>query len=477
MGKADGSFDLFSARKGRKVEAVLVVTPYVEREFFDRLLSQLRPKRLNVVIDDGCRFEDETMIAESAAAAPRRLKLSCAFGSAPGLVHLKLFYVVWRTEGGRTERSLVFGSANATRQGFSGLLNAELIANCRLTKTNHSGVIAWCERVMAATTAGERTPVEAQHDLTLDGVSLRLPAMVVGPRKGASSSFDLWVQRGYLLATYRAEPGFLKVSIPLKRELEQTEQAKFVAAVGFEKPPSKRLTYAYVGRDGFLPEEEEFADDGRQCGNWRGRYFVWTQFGFWCSEECHLKHLALFRRRGHDARERQLEALGRLATPSVLEEGRQGFVAMLERLWTGFGDEASKFLEGSGSLNAAHYRRIYDKRVARDLELVTGREFKERYLTGFEIAQVPRFRTDLRGWREFLESIARQICLDDVKARPQSLLLHAVREAISKVDPRSSALEGAGELIKFLQGIWDVRSSRPGKLGKAARIIANYHLR
>ena len=32
---------------------------------------------------------------------------------------------------------------------------------------------------------------------------------------------------------------------------------------GFEKPPSKRLTYAYVGRDGFLPEEEEFADDGR----------------------------------------------------------------------------------------------------------------------------------------------------------------------------------------------------------------------
>ncbi len=104
----------------RKADTVLVVTPYVEREFFEGLIRDLRPKRLNVVIDDGCRPDDVQMIRDAVAASKRRIVLTCVFGSAPGLVHLKLFYIVWRTEAKRTARTLIFGSANATKQGFSG---------------------------------------------------------------------------------------------------------------------------------------------------------------------------------------------------------------------------------------------------------------------------------------------------------------------------------------------------------------------
>jgi hypothetical protein len=344
MDHQQGSFDLFSAKIGRKAETVLVVTPYVEREFFDQLLAGLRPKRLHVVIDDGCRSDDAQMVSAAAAGAPRKTKLACVLGSAPGLVHLKLFYIVWRTDGGRTERTLIFGSANATRQGFAGSINAELVASCRLTKAKNSSAIDWCERVVAATSAGAPTLVEAARDLLVGDVSVRLPRILIGRSRSSLSNFDLWVQRGYLLAGYRPEPGFLKVPVHLKRSLGETEQSRIVASTGFEVPPARRLTHPYVGRDGLLEEDEEFADDGREGGvNWRSRFFTWTQLGYWCSEQCHAEHRELFRRRGHEEREQQLERLSHLKEPAVAGKSRQVFVATLAACGTGSGRKHPHF--------------------------------------------------------------------------------------------------------------------------------------
>jgi hypothetical protein len=53
------------------------------------------------------------MIRDCVAASKRKVALNCVPGSAPGLLHLKLFYIVWRTEAKRTARTLIFGSANA----------------------------------------------------------------------------------------------------------------------------------------------------------------------------------------------------------------------------------------------------------------------------------------------------------------------------------------------------------------------------
>ena len=109
----DHNFDLFERRKGWKAEDVLVVTPYVEQEFFQRLVKGLRPRRLSVIIDDGCRMGDVAMVQETVAKAhvSTAAGLACVLGSAPGLMHLKLFYIVWRTPGRRTARTLIFGSA------------------------------------------------------------------------------------------------------------------------------------------------------------------------------------------------------------------------------------------------------------------------------------------------------------------------------------------------------------------------------
>src|SRR6185503_13533434 len=116
-----GSFDLLRRHKpGWKPEAALVVSPYVEAEFFTRLARDLRPKRIHVVIDDGCRREDRETINEALVEGGHKRPPFMKLGSARGLVHMKLFYVRWKTAGRRAAHSLVFGSANATRQGFSG---------------------------------------------------------------------------------------------------------------------------------------------------------------------------------------------------------------------------------------------------------------------------------------------------------------------------------------------------------------------
>lgn len=478
MNHQQGSFDLFSAKIGRKAETVLVITPYVEREFFDQLLAGLRPKWLHVVIDDGCRSDDAQMVSEATAEAPCKTKLACVLGSAPGLVHLKLFFIVWRTDGGRAERTLIFGSANATRQGFAGSINAELIATCRLTKAKNSSAIDWCERVVAATSARAPVVVEAARDLLVGDVSVRLPRILIGKSRATISNFDLWVQRGYLLAGYRPEPGFLKVPVHLKRSLGETEQSRIVASTGFEVPPARRLTHSYVGRDGLLEEDEEFADDGREgVINWRSRFFTWTQLGYWCSEQCHAEHRELFRRRGCEEREQQLQKLSHLQQPAAAEESRRAFVDTLVRVWKGLGTEASSFLEGSHSLDEDHYENVFDRRLRRDLELAEDCEFRDRYITGFEIAQVPRFRTDLRGWREFLSSIARQICLDHARPRPQSLLLHSVREAIEKAEEPSSALDSSGKLLTFLSQVWVGVANSPRNMSAPASVIEAYHRR
>lgn len=475
MSRAESSFDLFSARAGRKVESVLVVTPYVEREFFDELMRRLRPRKLHVVVDDGCRVEDVDMIAAAAADAPRKVRLSCVLGSAPGLVHIKLFYIVWRTEGARTERTLVFGSANATRQGFGGALNAELIASCRLTRSAHSAAIDWCEAMIAATLRGEPVVVDAARDLPLHGISLRLPRVQVGRARKSLSSFDLWVQRGSLLAAYRPEPGFLRVGVPLKASLGESELSRTALSTGFEIPQVRRLTQAYVGGEGWLDDAEHLEEVDGAFGDWRSRYFTWTQLGYWCSEQCLAELHNWFRRRGHADREEQLRRLDRLHGSAALAIARSDFLELLGRLWSALGERAPEFLEGKGAIDSERYAALFDKRVRRDLELAADDEFRERYVTGFEIVQVPRFRTDLRGWREFVDSLSRQLCLENARPKPRSKLLRAVRKALDEAGRDPDALNDPAKLLDALRAIWGEGPATTRKVPKPVRLVSGYH--
>lgn len=476
---SDHSYDLFARPANRKAETVLVVTPYVEREFFERLISDLKPKRLRVVIDDGCRREDVQMIEDAIAASKRRTALTCVFGSAPGLVHLKLFYIIWRTEAKRTARTLIFGSANATRQGFGGSLNAELIASCRLSRSRHSHIVDWCDEVVTATEADGPRRIAPARDVDLGvGLQLRLPGITVGRERPSLSNFDLWIQRGFLLSDFRPEQSFLKVPVRLKQALGQTEQSRMVSLSGFEVPPTKNLTYHYAGEadSGDLNQDPAGASYG-EAGNWRRRLFVWTHLGDWCSEACHAANSKTFRKRGYEARLALVQTLEGLKDPVALGQARNAFIDAIAGLWDRLEADAASFLEGAEALDRDHYIRAFNDRVEQDLELVGDPQFRLHYLTGYELAQVPRFRSDVRGWDEFLGSMTRELCLDHARGRSQSWFLQSLEEALDADGQLSAALADSSELLKSLRAVWRNSRKRPGKLAKPAQRLADYHLR
>src|SRR5208282_3728820 len=154
-------YDLL-ARPDWTAKSVLIVSPYVERKFFKRIVRELRPATLAVVIDDGCRPEDVTMIL---ALARQRTQICVALGSARGLVHAKIFHVEWLTPGGQCRHTFVYGSGNATRQAFDGNINSEVMCKVRLTAANHAPILDWAERVStAASTGAPNRVISRVHD-------------------------------------------------------------------------------------------------------------------------------------------------------------------------------------------------------------------------------------------------------------------------------------------------------------------------
>lgn len=465
------SFDLLRARSGRVAEALLIISPYVEASFFQRVARNLRPKTIHAVIDDGCRREDlETVTSALREGGHKRAPL-VRLGSARGLVHLKLFYIRWRTDGGRKAASLVFGSANATRQGFDGNANAELLAACDLTASAHGAVIRWCESVIDATKADLPVSVPGERDGALaKGLMLRLPAVTVGRNVSQVSNFDLWIQRGYLLSEYKADPSFLFVPIPLVKPLPGGEQSRAAASAGFDVRPTRSIRHRYID-DGSSAGGDDATATQMEQGNWRRKLFTQTQLGEWCSRECQQARRSEFVRKGHERRTEALKRLQELASNDLRKAARRTFLNKVAELWTLLGDQAPDHLRGSDKLDRAHYRDTFNKKIARDLELAADPEFRRRYVTGFELVEVPRFRNDVAGWRSFVRSLAQQLALDEVKGRSQSRLLRAIRKAVEKEGGNASALLEPQALLELL------RSMLQGDVGKggAARLMSRYH--
>ena len=409
-------YDLL-ARPDWTATAVLIVTPYVEREFFERIMEDLQPETLAVVIDDGCRPEDVRMVRECAENLDN---VAVVLGSAPGLVHSKIFHVELLTPGGTTRHTLVFGSANATRQAFNGMINAETLCRAQITAANHHGILGWLQAVRAASLDEDaKREIDAVQDgWVAQGVTIRLPAILIKEATTKASNFDLWLQRGRLLAKFDPDPSFLRVHVNLLRPLPPGDAQRRILSLGFEAALMKRLAIPYLG----AIEGEQ--DGDAEAGNWRSRLFVWTNLGYWCSDECFDLWHEQFKKAGHEGRAANLERLA-LLHGAARDAARTRFIDQVGNLVQVFGDDAPLFLQYTdGALDREHYETIFDQRVDRDLALAADPEYVNRYINGCEINDVPRFRVDSASWRIFSASFFRQIHLESLKARSQSLAYH-----------------------------------------------------
>jgi hypothetical protein len=439
-------YDLL-ARPDWTAKSVLIVSPYVERKFFKRIVRQLRPSKLTVVIDDGCRPEDVTMILDLAR---QKTQVCVALGSAPGLVHAKIFHVEWLTPGGQCRHTFVYGSGNATRQAFDGNINSEVMCKVRLTATNHAPILDWAERVFTTASTGAPDPmIPPVHDAWLaNGISIRLPGMTIKHAGNKANNFDLWLQRGRLLSAFRPDPSFLRVQVKLLNELPSGDAERVVQSIGFEIPKTQRLSYPYVMTAGAADEENDAP------GNWRSRYFAWTQLNDWCSDSCFRANRDQFRKAGHEDRLQNLRLLQEMTDPGPKNTACLLFLERVVGLWKAFGPQAATFLESrNGTVDHDLYRRSFEQRVDRDLELAEDEEFKNRYINGCEVIDVPRFRMDPAAWRSFVESFARQTHLEWLKKRSQSLIFQQIYKALDDVD--DDTFDDPRELVKLLRSKWN----------------------
>jgi hypothetical protein len=476
------AYELFTGERGWRAERVLVISPFVERTFFDELLRRLKPRHLHVVIDDSCRQRDLDLIkgaVEHAAEGGKWPRLHLRQAAAPGLVHAKLFCITEKSVAGRLRRKLVYGSGNATQQAFSGTINAEAIATCRLIGSRHREAIEWFEKVQSATQGSERVKIPPVNHLRLgEQITIQLPSFSVAGCGPKSGSFDLWLQRGRLLSVYRPEPGFLTVPVVLKKPLPLDALTQRTEEAGFPAPQRRRLTYPYFA-EARAALEAEGADDETTYdaagGHWRRRYFTWTQLGDWCSELCFKELQAMFVRRGHEKREAAVSALLTLREKSHWKTIQESFIAAIERLWSLYGDDAPTYLAGNKyGPDKRYYCAELDKKVIRDLAWAQDEEFSNRYIRGYELVEVPRFRADETGWGDFALSFCRQLLLDGLKSRRNAWLARTLYDACLEIEIDVEEFGTAEDLLDALKRRWRERidTNRSETFGQR---LALYH--
>jgi hypothetical protein len=457
-------YDLFERREGWTAKSILIVSPYVEAQFFERLVNAMRPNSLTVVVDDGCRPDDVQMLRKLAGG---KTKVVVALGSAPGLVHSKIFHTEWRTPKGNRAHTLVYGSGNATNQAFAGDFNSELLCWSRLKASYNYDTLDWLAQVRAAAANPKRgVRISALRTELIAGVHFRLPEITVRDAASKADNFDLWLQRGHLLSAYRPDTGFLRVALPLKKKLPPGDLEKKITDAGIEIPRTSKLSIQYV------PVNNVAGEGGR----WRSQLFTETDLGDWCSETCYKDKHHLFRKNGYEKREESLQRLETLlANDEDREKARAEYLSRIEAVWRVLGPSAGSYLQSvKNSVDVDHYRGEFKGRLSRDAKLAKDAEFRSRYLNGFAVVPVPRFRIDTAAWTTFREYFVAQLHYDSLKQRAPGLLLRRIKSAMGK---GTSQVLSPEKISSFL----DVHWNKPARAKNAdgltvGEYIDGYHL-
>lgn len=98
------SFELLEVPEGFKTNLALVIAPYVDPKFMKKIVQELMPTRLCLVVDEGVRRDDLEKIRNVCLRHDTRLEIR--LGRARALVHMKAFYfeycvkILRRTAGG-----------------------------------------------------------------------------------------------------------------------------------------------------------------------------------------------------------------------------------------------------------------------------------------------------------------------------------------------------------------------------------------
>ncbi|MGD0866834.1 MAG: hypothetical protein ABSA49_14900, partial [Rhizomicrobium sp.] len=268
------NFDLPTPPHGYKTDLALIIAPYFDVNWFDRV-ARLEPRRMRILVDDSARTKDVEDLTKKYPAA------KVALGSVKGILHLKGYYFEFiKAKGaGRPKMRFVFGSANATEAAFNGFTNAELIADTDISDETSSELVGYLLEVLAVVERGggvvarrEANSVGVVQHLSLPSFRVKQPMLL--------PEFDAWIQRGRLAAKYADPQQFMKIAVKLKKPLPQDNVARQFQRAGLIPQGSRDIVrYSYM-------EQSETKDD-EKTPQWKAAYCIWTHLGYWLSENCY----------------------------------------------------------------------------------------------------------------------------------------------------------------------------------------------
>ena len=415
--------------------SLLVVTAYAGDPFLPRLLRKLGPKRAVVVLDES-NPED---LADSVAAALGK-KGRVWLGRAARIMHAKVYLLGWRRPGSaRVVHRLVFGSANASDSGFAGVKgNAECLAWVPVSPSAHPELFRWARSILEAE---QPLNIEATSERVGD-LRLSLPALRLRLPKD-TPAFDAWLQRGHLLHPYERDQSFLWLPVALKEALPLGGAGEILASAGLVPPDGGRyLRSPYLG----TPESR----GARSVPKWRARHFVETVLGPWTSDRCFALRGGTFKKAGDEGRLRDVERVAK-ATPADREVWAEAFLKRLEQAAMKLPPEdlATYFKTVGSGLDRECYRVAAERQLGRDHAKALDPEYAARYVRGFEIVRVPRFRDDAPAWEKFAESFASTLLLLMAKGSQ----MNAMSRALAEEDVLGEADSGR-DALKELRRRW-----------------------
>jgi hypothetical protein len=418
-----------------ELESLLVVTAYAGDPFLPRLLKKLGPKRAVVVLDES-NPED---LADSVVAALGK-KGRVWLGRATRIMHAKVYLLGWRRPGSsRVVYRLVLGSANASESGFAGTKgNAECLAWVPVSPTANPDLFRWAQSILEA---DQPVDIEATNErigdlrLSLPALGLRLPKDM--------PAFDAWLQRGHLLHPYERDQSFLWLPVALKEALPLGGAGEILASAGLVPPDGGRfLRSPYMGK----PQSKE----SRSFPKWRARHFVETVLGPWTSDRCFALRGGTFVRAGDDVRRRDVTRVAN-ATQTDRDAWAEAFLERLERAASKLPPEdlATYFKTFGAELDRGYYRGAAGRQLGRDHAKALDPEYANRYVRGFEVVRVPRFREDAPAWEQFAESFASTLLLLMAKGSQ----MNAISRALAEGDVLGEGDSGK-DALKELRGRW-----------------------
>lgn len=406
---------LIKAPENWRLHDLHIIAPYPTDGFFSDLIKHFKPEnKLHLYVDDGWpdfKVEEIEKILIKEKVRYDEIKRITAQNSR--LVHAKIYFFKWKNDDGGCIRHILIGSANASLSGFGG--NAETYALIwrgdiePLEEKNQFPI----EKIYFSALAKNGSCNEC--DLEIGQSSwVSLPAIKTVSK--APSSFDSWLQRGYLCHKFDPTANFGKFVVKTTKPIPPSDGlAAFAQAKLQSVTASTQITDSYIS--------QSTARLGRV--SWKSRLFVETIYGHWTSEDCYKSLNANFSAGGARNRKGEIDTIIKMAN---CRPQTTNFLGKLQTAANLLGASASKYIRmKGGAIDSQYYSDVANEKFKKDKKMAADDTFATRYIHGYAFPSFPT--VDEKSFEEFALSFCDEMVLEIEKGNTTNKLAKVLKAA------------------------------------------------